>query len=413
MRRFDPMDALARERHEFGEHGGVNPSVEASSTFTVMHPETMPRLFHGERKGTEGCYLYGRHLNPTVAVLGRQLAAMEATRGGYCTSSGMAAIASVVMQLTGPGDHAVASHTIYGGTFALLNNYMPAHNGTKVSFVDASDLHAVEAAMTERTRFLYVETLANPTLEVADLPGLARIAHSYGIPLIVDNTFCPVVCTPARWGADIVIHSLTKFVSGSSDLIAGAVCADTPFIEQLMDVNGGSFMLLGPTMDPFVAEKLSLRMPHLGIRMAEHGRRAQVFAERLEALGVPVVYPGLESHPQHRLARKLMNAGYGMGGMLDLDLGTRERAEALMDMLQNELGFGFMAVSLGYFDSLVTAPAESISSEMSDEAQTEAGISPGLIRLSIGYTGSLETRWAQMLRGLRALGVEKAAKQPA
>ena len=404
MTPFDPVRSMARAQHEFGEHGGVNMSVEDSTTFTVMHADTMPSIFHGLRGPEEGCYLYGRHFNPTVYGLGRQLATMEGTEAAYATSSGMSAIAATILQLISEGDHAVVSSTVYGGTYALLHNYLPQRTGLKVSFVDVSDLDAIEAAFTPRTRFISVETLGNPTLVVADLSRLAAIAHRHGAKLVVDNTFCPMVVSPAQHGADIVLHSLTKFVSGASDVIAGAVCADREFILELMDVTQGGLMLLGPTMDPFVAAKLSLRLPHLGIRMAEHGRRAQLFAERLEARGERVIYPGLPSHPQYALFDHLANPGYGKGGIFDLDMGTSERANALMELLQNRDRFGWMAVSLGYFDTLMSCSASSTSSEMPEEDQKKAHISPGLVRLSIGYTGTVEQRWDQLADALDQLG---------
>jgi methionine-gamma-lyase len=379
-------------------------SIEDSTTFTVMHADTMPSLFHGLRGPEEGCYLYGRHFNPTVYALGKQLAAMEGTEASYATSSGMSAIAATILQLIGKGDHAVVSSTVYGGTFALLHEFLPKRTGLEVSFVDVTDLEAVEDAFTPRTRFLYVETLGNPTLVVADLPRLAAIAHRHGAKLLVDNTFCPMVVSPAQHGADIVIHSLTKFISGASDVIAGAVCADREFIQELMDVTSGGLMLLGPTMDPFVAAKLSLRLPHLGIRMAEHGRRAQAFAERLEALGERVIYPGLPSHPQYALFDHLVNPGYGKGGIFDLDMGTAERANALLEVLQNRDRFGWIAVSLGYFDTLMSCSASSTSSELSEADQKKAHISPGLVRLSIGYTGTVDQRWDQLADALDQLG---------
>ncbi len=402
---FDPTEALAITRHEFGEHGGVNPSIEASSTFTVMHPETMPGLFAGRRGPAQGCYLYGRHFNPTVYALGRYLAAMESTEAAYATASGISAIASALIQLCGTGDHIVASQAIYGGTFALLSRFLPRRAGVHTTFVDAADPAAVAAAMTDRTRAVFVETVSNPTLTVADLPRLADVAHSRGAVLVVDNTFCPLAVTPARHGADIVVHSLTKFISGASDVIAGAICASESFVRELMDVEDGALMLLGPTMDPSIAHRLSLRLPHLGLRMREHARRAQVFAERLLELGVAVRYPGLSTHPQQALLARQANDGYGAGGLLTIDFGTEARAHAVLDRLQNEVRFGFIAVSLGYFDTLMSCSASSTSSELPADARDAAGISPGLVRMSIGYTGSLEQRWGQLHSALRAAGV--------
>jgi len=408
MKRFDPIESMAQARHEFGEHGGVNMSIEASTTFTVLKADTMPDIFHGLRGPEEGCYLYGRHFNPTVYVLGRQLAAMEGTEAGYATASGMSAIACAALQLVRHGDHVVVSNTVYGGTFALFRDYLPQRTGLRVSFVDMTDHAAVEAAFTKDTRFLYVETMSNPTLMVADIPRLADIAHRHGARLLVDNTFCPLIISPARLGADVVLHSLTKFVSGASDIIAGAVCGSREFIMSLMDVNQGGLMLLGPTMDPFVAGKLSLRLPHLGIRMVEHSRRAMFFAGNLEQRGETVIYPGLPAHPQHALLDRISNPGFGYGGIFGMDLGTEERADRLMEILQNKDRFGMIAVSLGYFDTLLSCSASSTSSELSEEDQKKAGISPGLVRISIGYTGTLEQRWEQFTDALAELKKEES-----
>lgn len=404
MQPFDPAESLASLRHEFGEHGGVNMSIEASTTFTVMDAATMPAIFQGQR-GPEsgGCYLYGRHFNPTVYVLGRQLAAMEGTGAAYCTASGLSAIAGAVLQVCNSGDHIVSAGTIYGGTFALFNDYLPLKAGIHTTFVDASDLAAVEAAITPATKLLYVESMSNPTLRVADIPQLAALAARRGLQLMVDNTFCPMMLSPATMGASIVVHSLTKFVSGASDIVAGAVCSSSAFIGSLMDVHTGSLMLLGPTMDPKVAHTLSLRVPHLPLRVAEHSRRAMTFASRLKELGHRVVYPGLSDHPDHALASRLLRAEYGFGGIFTLDLGTTARAFRFMELLQNKDRFGYMAVSLGYFDTLMSCSASSTSSEMGDDDLRRAGISPGLVRISIGYTGSVEQRWNQFAQALKDL----------
>ena len=402
----DPVERLASLRHEFGEHGGVNMSIEASTTFTVMEAGTMPEIFQG-RLGPDdgGCFLYGRHFNPTVYVLGRQLAAMEGAEAGYCTSSGLGAISAALLGLLNQGDHVVASDTLYGGTWAMLAEFLPQKCGITTTFVDIRDEQAVRRACTERTRVVYAESLSNPTLRVADLPTLANIAHENGAKLVVDNTFTPLAITPMDHGADVVVHSLTKFVNGASDFIAGAVCGSNEFIGSLMDLHVGPLMILGPTMDPQVAHAISLRVPHLPIRMSEHARRAQLFAERLHEAGLSVGYPGLPSHPGYDLFQRIGRPEYGSGGLLTLDTGSRACAEALMDDLQNQEGFGFMAVSLGYFDTLMSCSASSTSSELSDEALRSAGIAPGLVRMSIGFTGSAEQRWAQLERALRRNGL--------
>ena len=394
---FNPVEAMARMRHEFGEHGGVNMSVEASTTFTVLQADRMPDIFQG-RAGPDagGCYLYGRHFNPTVYVLGRQLAAMEGAEAGYCAASGMGAISATITQLCNHGDHVVASRTIYGGSFALLHDYLPAKAGVRTDFVDVQNLAEVEAAFTDRTRVLYVETIGNPTLVVADIPRLAEIAHRHGAKLVVDNTFAPLMVSPIEHGADIVVHSLTKFINGASDIVGGAICGPTEFIQQLMDLHTGSLMLLGPTMDPNQAYAVSLRLPHLHLRMTEHSRRAQFLAEKLVERGQRVTYPGLPGHAGRELLQRIGHPEFGFGGLLCLDLGTRERAFRLMEVLQNEHHFGFMAVSLGYFETLMSCSAATTSSEMPAEELARAGISDGMVRLSVGLTGSLAQRWAQL-----------------
>lgn len=406
----NPIERLADIRHEFGEHGGVNMSIEASTTFTVMKPGTMPELFEGRKAAPEGCYLYGRHFNPTVYQLGRQLAAIEGTEAAYCTASGMAAISAAILHLCNSGDHVVASNTVYGGTYALLHDFLPAKANIHTTFVDVTDLDAVAGAITGNTRVIYAESIANPTLRVADIPALADLAHSNSAQLVIDNTFSPLVLSPAPLGADVVVHSMTKFINGASDIIAGAVCGSTEFIQGLMDLHQGPLMILGPTMDPSVASKISLRIPHLALRMAEHGRRAQVFADRLQTLGVAVTYPGLPAHPDHQLMSRLYCPEFGFGGILTLDLGSQEKANDLMETLQNKYGFGFMAVSLGYFDTLMSCPGSSTSSEMTEEDLAAAGIGQGLVRIAVGYTGSIEQRWQQLESALADIAVIQKRK---
>lgn len=352
-----------------------------------------------------GCYLYGRHFNPTVYTLGRTLAAMENTQAAYPCASGLSGIACTLMQLCRPGDHIVAANTIYGGTYALMHDFFPSRTNVTTTFVDITDLAAVEAAMTDNTKVVFTETVSNPTLAVANLPKLAQLAHDRGAQLVVDNTFSPLMVTPGEHGADVIVHSLTKYINGASDIIAGAVCGTKEFIVSLMGLTEGALMLMGPTMDPQIAFQISLRLPHLQLRVVEHARRAQVFAERLQDLGLPVNYPGLAASPQRDLLASLSNPGYGFGGMLTLDLETTDRAFSFMEFLQNKEGFGYMAVSLGYFETLMSCSASSTSSELSPEAIKEAGIAPGLVRVSIGFTGDLEQRWGQFERGLRSVGM--------
>lgn len=405
MQTFNPEQSLAETRREFGEHGGVTPSISRSSTFTVLEPGTMPEIFEGLRGPDKGgCFLYSRHFNPTVDVLSRYLAAIEGSEGAVCTASGMSAISCALLQLCRGGDHIVSSDTIYGGTHALLGELLP-EMGITTTFVDPTDPAAFEQAIQPGTKVLYTETFGNPTLKIADISTLARIARQRGIALVVDNTFSPMLVSPIQLGADVAVYSLTKFVNGASDIIGGAICCTKDFVYNLMDLHTGRVMLLGPTMDPRVAYDLVQRLPHLAIRMREHSRRALAIAERLEQIGVPVSYPGLPSHPQYELASTILNDGYGYGGMLTIDCSTKARAEALMADLQNTRRFGYIAVSLGFADTLMSCSSSSTSSEIAPEEQDKMGLSPGLLRISIGYTGTLETRMEQIELAVRKAGL--------
>jgi methionine-gamma-lyase len=406
MKKYNPEKALQLVKREFGEFGGVCPSVDRSSTFTVLEPGTMPEIFHGVKgPDTGGCFLYSRHFNPTVDVAARYLAALEGSGHAICTASGMSAIACTLLQLCRNGDHIVSSDTVYGGTHALLEDVLP-DMGVETSFVDPSDTSAFSAAITPRTKLLYVETLGNPTLKVADIPALGKLADEHGLKLVVDNTFTPAMISPLALGAHVVVYSLTKFINGASDMIAGVICASKEFIYELMDLHTGRVMLLGPTMDPRVAFDLIQRLPHLPLRMREHSRRAMAIARHAQSLGAPVCYPGLQSHPQHQLMGSMLNdASFGFGGMLTIDCRTPDLADRLLEVLQNDEKFGLIAVSLGYFDTLMSCSGSTTSSEISDDAQHHMGLSPGLIRFSIGYTGDLEDRKAQFERGLRKVGL--------
>jgi methionine-gamma-lyase len=404
-RGFDPEQAVAEARREFGEHGGVSPSIERSSTFTVMEPGAMPDIFAGKRGPDRGgCYLYSRHFSPTVNVLDRYLAAMEGTEFAVSTASGMSAIVCTLLQLCRQGDHIVASNMVYGGTHALLQELLP-QMGVTTTFVPPHDTAAFARAIQPNTKVLYAETLGNPTLAVPDIPALGALARAHKLRLVIDNTFAPMIVSPARLGADVVVHSLTKFINGASDLIAGCICCSREFGHRLYDLHTGRVMLLGPTLDPRVAFDVIQRLPHLGIRMREHSRRALTIAQHLENLGLKVIYPGLASHPGNGRFQAMTNAGYGFGGMLAIDCTTSFRAEQLLSVLQNKECFGLIAVSLGYFDTLMSCSSSSTSSEISQEEQGRIGLSPGLLRLSIGYTGSLEFRLEQIERAVREVGL--------
>ncbi|KAJ4835698.1 hypothetical protein Tsubulata_050633 [Turnera subulata] len=402
----DPAAALAAARHEFGEHGGVNMSIEASAMFTVMEPEnmgipvvepeTMRRILSGELRPDRDFFTYSRHLNPTVMNLGRQMAALEGTEAAYCTASGISAISTVILQLCGSGGHVVASMTLCGGTHALLSHFLRRTCNIKTTFVDIGDLDAVKNSIVEgQTKLLFFESLANPTLAVANIPELSRIAHEKGVTVVVDNTFAPMILSPARLGADVVVHSITKFICGGGDIIAGAVCGPASLVTSMMDTQYGALLLLGPTMNAKVAHELSERIPHLGLRMKEHSRRAMAYATNIKKLGLKVIYPGLEEHPQHELLKSMANKDYGFGGILCVDMETEEKANRFMLHLQNCSQFGLMAVSLGYYETLMSCSGSTTSGEMDPEEKAVAGISPGLVRISAGYLGTFSQKWSQ------------------
>jgi methionine-gamma-lyase len=221
---------------------------------------------------------------------------------------------------------------------------------------------------------------------------------------VVDNTFSPLLLSPARLGAHIVVHSITKFINGSSDTVAGCICADRDFIADLVDVNSGACMLLGPVLDSVRAASIHKNLRTLHVRMQKHGENAKFIAERLAVRGLPVSYPGLPSHPDHERLKGMLNPGYGFGGMLTLDAGSAERANRLAGRLQEEK-FGFLAVSLGYFKTLFSPSGGSTSSEIPPEERAAMGLTDGLLRFSIGLDHDIERSWGRMERCLEELGL--------
>lgn len=375
----------------FGEFGGVNPSISDSSTYTFLAAKTMFDTFEGN---TEGCYLYTRHSSPSNLYLGEAMAALEGTEFANVYSSGMGAISSVILQLCGAGDHVLSSRTIYGGTYAFLKNFV-SKLSIETDFLDITNLDLVEAGITSRTKLIYCESLSNPLLEVADLKSLAQLAKKHNIPLVVDNTFSPLLIPAAELGADIVIHSLTKFINGTSDCVAGAVCASKEFCLSLKDVNSGAAMLLGSTLDSLRASSILKNMRTLHLRMKKHSDNALYLAQSFEKNGMRVVYPGLESHPQQQLMNQMIVKEFGYGGIFTLDLGTLEKANEYMELLQQEQ-LGYLAVSLGFYKTLFSASGTSTSSEISIEEQKAMGLSPGLIRFSVGLDQDIETTFKRM-----------------
>jgi len=396
---FKPANNI-QDLQYFGEFGGVNPSISDSSTYTFLSAKTMFDTFEGN---ADGCYLYSRHSSPSNLYLGEALAAMEGTETANVTASGMGAITPVILQLCGAGDHVVSSRTIYGGTYAFLKNFTPRLN-ISTTFVDITKLDVVEAAITKNTKVLYCESVSNPLLEVADIEGLAKLAKKHDLKLVVDNTFSPLSVSPAKLGADVVIHSLTKFINGSSDTVGGVVCGTQEFINELRSVNDGACMLLGSTMDSLRAASILKNLRTLHIRMQQHSKNASYLAEQFEKLGLKTVYPGLTSHPSHQLFKSMMNEQYGFGGMLTIDVGSLDKANSLMELMQ-EKNLGYLAVSLGFYKTLFSAPGTSTSSEIPEEEQEEMGLSDGLIRFSIGLDADIERTFNMMQECMKEVGV--------
>lgn len=386
----------------FGEFGGVNPSISDSSTYTFLSAKTMFDTFEGN---TEGCYLYSRHSSPSNLYLGEALAALEGTESANVYASGMGAISAVIMQLCDTNEHIVSSRTIYGGTYAFLKNFLKKFS-ISTSFVDITNLEIVEANITSKTKMIYCEAVSNPLLEVANIEALAKLAKKYNIPLVVDNTFSPLSISAAQLGADIVIHSLTKFINGTSDCVAGAVCASTEFCLSLKDVNDGAGMLFGSTLDSLRAASILKNMRTLHIRMKKHSENSLFLAKKFESDGLRVVYPGLPSHSGHEAFTAQMNSEYGYGGLMTLDVGSLDMANALMELMQRE-NLGYLAVSLGFYKTLFSAPGSSTSSEIPEEEQLEMGLSEGLIRFSIGLDNDIQKTYEVMKSCMFKLGILK------
>ena len=396
---FDPATEI-QNFLVFGEFGDVNPSICDSSTFTFHSVARMEEVFDHE---IEGCFLYSRHWNPTNKALAAALARMEAGESAQVMASGMAAISTTLLQLCSAGDEIVSGRTIYGGTYALLANLLPRF-GIRTRFVDLSDEKAVRAAMSKSTRVIYAESVSNPLLEVADIPMLAGLAREHGARLVVDNTFSPLILSPLRLGADVVVHSMTKFINGTSDCVAGCVVASHDFIARLNDINGGTSMLMGPVLDSIRAASILKNLHSLHVRLVRHSANALYLAGRFRDWGLDVHYPGLPEHPQHEFLTRVMNPGYGYGGIVALDTGDVAKANRLMARMQEEK-VGYLAVSLGYFKTLFSPPGHSTSSEIPPEERRRMGMGEGLIRFSVGLDNDIESTWKTIESLFREVGI--------
>jgi len=355
------------------ETGAVVTPIYQVSTFAFKDVDHGAALFAGERAG----YIYTRMANPTIQALERAVAILEGGHAGLACASGMAAIHTVFAAALGAGDHVLSSALVYGPTRTLLETVL-SRFGVESTFVDTSDLGAVRKAFRRNTKLVYIETPGNPTLAVSDIEAIAALAHERGARLAVDNTFMsPLLQQPLSLGADIVVHSMTKFLNGHADVVAGMVVTKTAedyaAFRRVLNQTGG-------VIDPFNSFLVSRGIRTLAIRMERHSASALAVARFLEghAKVAWVSYPWLPSHPQHELAKRQMRAG---GGVVSFELrGGLAAGKALM----NSLRLCTLAVSLGGVETLIEHPASMTHASMGAAARREAGITEGLVRISVG-----------------------------
>ena len=344
-----------------------------TSTFAFDDAEHYAHTLHQPREG----FVYTRYENPTTAALEATVADLEGAAEGLATASGMGAIATVLLSLASSGDHLVAQRDLYGGTFSLLTG-IARRFGIDVDLVDGTDPAAVRAALRPRTRAVYAETIANPTMTVADLPGLAEAADQARVPLVVDNTVAsPYLCRPIEHGASIVVHSATKYLGGHSDVVGGLAL----FAEPERHAQAWRTMLdLGASPDPFAAWLVLRGTKTLALRMQRHGQNASLLAELLDAHPkvARVYWPGLPDHPTAAVAAKVLD---GPSGLLSFDLaGGRQAGRRLIEATR----VASLAPSLGGPETLVSHPASTTHRQLDAAALAAAGIGEGMVRVSVG-----------------------------
>ena len=361
--------------HKKDQFGALATPIHQTATFVFDSAEQGGRRFALEEEG----YIYGRLGNPTVTQLEEKLALLEGAEAAAATASGIGAITSAVWSVVKAGDHIIAAQTLYGCTFAFLNHGISKF-GVEVTFVDTTDPENVRKAMKENTKLVYLETPANPTLEIADIVEISKIAHqNKDCMVMVDNTFCtPYIQRPIELGADIVVHSGTKFINGHGDVIAGFVVGTTEFITTVKLF--GIKDMTGACMSPFDAFLIIRGMKTLEIRMERHCKNALEVAKYLE--NHPAVkkvnFPGLESFPQYELANKQMSLP---GAVIAFEIiGGLEEGKKVM----NNLEMCKLAVSLGDAETLIEHPASMTHSPYTPEERQSVGISDSLIRLAVG-----------------------------
>jgi len=366
-----------RAVHSEGDGAYKNRAVSCpiyqTSAFAFESAEAGAALFRGEGSG----FIYTRLGNPTTDALQNTVAALEHGETALATASGMAAISTTFLGLLKSGDHVVCSHAVYGPTRVLLEREL-VRFGIRSTFVETSDTDRVRAALEPGTRLLFVETPANPTLTVTDLAACAELARARGALLAVDNTFAsPYLQTPLDLGADIVIHSLTKFINGHSDVVGGMIVLRDPELHKRLRA---ALTILGGTIDPHQAWLVLRGAKTLGLRVAQAQASAQKVAEFLQGHKAVawVCYPGLPEHPQHELARRQMR---GFGAMVCF--GPKGGFPAVQRVL-NRVRLCTLGVSLGGVETLIQHPATMTHASLSDDARTAAGIGPDLVRLALG-----------------------------
>lgn len=368
---FNSLAVHAGKSHD-AMLSAVSP-IYQTSTFSFEDADHGGRCFAGEDKG----YIYTRIGNPTIAELEQAVAKLEKGYGGIALSSGMAAVNTVYLTFLGQGKHLVAHNALYGPSRGIVES-LYARFGVTATFVDATNPANVEAAIRPETSLIYLETPANPTIGITDIAAVASIAHKHGIPVCVDNTFCsPYLQKPLELGADIVLHSMTKFINGHADIVAGMIVAGN---KELYDRIRPVMVNMGFNMDPHQAWLTRRGLKTLGLRIERAQQSAQKVAEYLDAHPKVswVLFPGLPSHPQYELGLRQMS---GPGAMISFELaGGLEAGKRMM----NSVKLALLAVSLGGIETLIQHPASMTHSKLSAEARLAGGITDGLIRLSVG-----------------------------
>lgn len=358
------------------QYGALTMPIYQTSTFEFDCCEQGGRRFAGEEKG----YIYTRLGNPSISAVENKVALLEGGEACAAASSGMGAVSACLWSIAGAGKHILADETLYGCTFALLNHGMTRY-GVEVTFVDTSDLEQVKANLKENTVCVYLETPANPNLKISDIQAVAELAHAYNpaIQVVCDNTFAsPYLQRPLELGADVVIHSATKYLNGHGDVIAGFVVGTEAFINEVKMF--GLKDMTGATLGPFEAFLIMRGLKTMEIRMERHCANAKRVAEYLvkQEKVERVYYPGLETHPGYEIAKKQMQ---DFGAMISFEVkGGKEGGMKFV----NSLSMIPIAVSLGDAETLVQHPASMTHSVYTEEELKAAGISAGLIRLSVG-----------------------------